>query len=48
MILDRLKGAEAYRAVLAFLVRQWRSRLRLLGGVVAAIVGHFLMLAARS
>ncbi|KQP54260.1 multidrug ABC transporter ATP-binding protein [Methylobacterium sp. Leaf111] len=42
MILDRLKGAEAYRAVLAFLVRQWRSRFRLLGGVVAAIVGSTL------
>ncbi|POR43439.1 ABC transporter ATP-binding protein [Methylobacterium sp. V23] len=42
MILDRLKGAEAYRAVLAFLVRQWRSRLPLLGGVVAAIVGSTL------
>jgi ATP-binding cassette subfamily B protein len=42
MLLDRLHGAEAYRAVLAFLVRQWRTRLPLVAGVVAAIVGATL------
>ncbi|GJD75770.1 hypothetical protein CFIICLFH_4015 [Methylobacterium goesingense] len=42
MLLDRLHGAEAYRAVLAFLVRQWRTRLPLVAGVVAAIVGSTL------
>ncbi|KQP91321.1 multidrug ABC transporter ATP-binding protein [Methylobacterium sp. Leaf113] len=42
MILDRLQGAQAYRAVLTFLVRQWRTRPGLLLGLVAAMVGSTL------
>ncbi|KQP91701.1 ABC transporter ATP-binding protein [Methylobacterium sp. Leaf117] len=42
MILDRLQGAQTYRAVLAFLVRQWRTRPGLLLGLVAAMVGSTL------
>ncbi|MCK2052723.1 ABC transporter ATP-binding protein [Methylobacterium sp. 37f] len=42
MILDRLQGAQTYRAVLAFLVRQWCTRPGLLLGLVAAIVGSTL------
>ncbi|WP_264045978.1 ABC transporter ATP-binding protein [Methylobacterium flocculans] len=42
MSVPRSKGAQAYRAVLAFLVRQWRRRAALVAGIVAAIVGATL------
>ena len=42
MSVPRSQGAQAYRAVLAFLVRQWRRRAALVAGIVAAIVGATL------